>query len=253
MRARRRAVVEHPSPNFGPRPTDAAIDLLILHYTGMQSAEAAIARLCDRAAAVSAHYVIDEDGTVYRLVDERERAWHAGVSAWQGRGDVNSFSVGIELVNPGHEWGYRAFPAAQLAACAQLSRAIVKRHAIPASRVLGHSDVAPARKQDPGERFDWAHLAHHGVGLWPPDEPADGDDDETGVALLARGAGGPAVLALQTALVRFGYSCPTTGMFDAATETVVLAFQRHFRPGRLDGRFDRECRRRLAWLLAEMD
>jgi len=251
MRARRRAIVERPSPNFGPRPADTVIDLLILHYTGMQSAEAALARLCDRAAEVSAHYVIDEDGTTYRLVDERARAWHAGVSAWQGRADVNTFSVGIELVNPGHEWGYRDFPAAQLAACAHLSRAIMRRHSIPAVRVLGHSDIAPARKQDPGERFDWALLASHGVGLWPPPTLPDADGD--GGALLARGAGGAAVLALQSALARFGYTCPTTGDFDAATETVVVAFQRHFRPVRLDGRFDAECRRRLAWLLAEMD
>ena len=249
--ARRRAIVERPSPNFGARPADAAIDLLILHYTGMQSAEAALARLCDRAAAVSAHYVIDEDGTTYRLVDETARAWHAGESAWQGRADLNSFSVGIELVNPGHEWGYRDFPAPQLAACVQLSRAIMRRHTIPTARVLGHSDIAPARKQDPGERFDWAALARHGIGLWPPDGLADGGQD--GIALLARGAGGAAVVALQSALARFGYACPTTGAFDAATETVVTAFQRHFRPARIDGRFDAECRRRLAWLLAEMD
>jgi N-acetylmuramoyl-L-alanine amidase len=248
MTLRRPAIVERPSPNCSPRPAGAAIDILILHYTGMQSATAAIERLCDPAAQVSAHYVIDEDGTVLRLVDEAQRAWHAGVSSWQGRDDVNSFSVGIELVNPGHEWGYRAFPPAQLAACTALTRDIVRRHAIPRARVLGHSDVAPTRKQDPGELFDWAALARHGVGLWPP---SDLPDDDAGS--LARGMPGPAVAAMQAALARYGYGCPTGGEFDDATAAAVTAFQRHFRPTRVDGRFDAGCRHRLAWLLAELD
>ena len=247
---RRPDIVARPSPNFGPRPDGAAVDLLILHYTGMPTAEAALARLCDPAAAVSAHYVIDEDGTVFGLVDEARRAWHAGVSSWQGRVDVNAFSVGIELVNPGHEWGYRGFPAAQLAACAALARDIVRRHAIPAARVLGHSDVAPARKEDPGERFDWAGLARHGVGLWPPESAPVPDAEPTA---LMRGIGGATVLAMQNAFAQFGYACPTTGVFDEATEQVVRAFQRHFRPTRLDGRFDADCRQRLAWLLAQLD
>jgi len=250
MRPRRAAaIVERPSPNCGPRPADATVDLLILHYTGMQSAQAAIERLCDPAAEVSAHYVIDEDGTVLRLVDETQRAWHAGVSSWCGRDDVNSFSIGIELVNPGHEWGYREFPPAQLAACIRLARAIVKRHGIAPARVLGHSDVAPTRKQDPGELFDWAALARRGVGLWPPEE--DGAPEDGPVA--QPGDQGPSVIALQVALARFGYACPTGGGFDAATAAAVTAFQRHFRPARVDGRFDAECRRRLAWLLAALD
>jgi N-acetylmuramoyl-L-alanine amidase len=253
MRLKRAAVIERPSPSFGPRPDGAAIDLLILHYTGMQSAAAALDRLCDPAAEVSAHYLIDEDGTVYRLVDEARRAWHAGVSSWQGRDDVNAFSVGIELVNPGHQWGYRAFPPAQLAACTALARDIVQRHAIPRARVLGHSDVAPARKQDPGELFDWAALARHGVGLWPPNDlPGDLPDGSSGDGPVP-GAFGPAVAALQVGLAQFGYGCPTSGEFDAATEAVVTAFQRHFRPARVDGRFDAECRHLLAWLLAELD
>jgi N-acetylmuramoyl-L-alanine amidase len=243
-------LVERPSPNWNARPDGAAVDLLILHYTGMPTARAALDRLCDRAAEVSAHYLIDEDGTAYRLVDEAHRAWHAGASTWQGRADVNAFSIGIELVNPGHEWGYRAFPPAQLAACARLARDIVRRHAIPRARVLGHSDVAPARKQDPGELFDWALLARHGVGLWPPDELTAGSDDPPAAA---RGAVGGTVAALQAALAGFGYDCPNSGAFDAATEQAVIAFQRHFRPARVDGRFDGECRRRLAWLLAELD
>jgi N-acetylmuramoyl-L-alanine amidase len=248
MRPRRATIVARASPNWGERPADTAIDLLILHYTGMQSAAAALDRLCDPAAQVSAHYLIDEDGTAYRLVDEAHRAWHAGVSSWQGRDDVNNFSVGIELVNPGHEWGYRAFPPAQLAACTALARDIMRRHAIPRARVLGHSDIAPARKQDPGELFDWAALARDGVGLWPPDDlPGDNADGP------APGSIGPAVAALQSALARFGYDCPASGEFDQATATVATAFQRHFRPARIDGRFDAECRRRLAWLLAELD
>ena len=253
MKLKRSAIIERPSPNFGLRPDGAAIDLLILHYTGMQSAVAALDRLCDPAAEVSAHYLIDEDGTVYRLVDEARRAWHAGVSSWRGRDDVNSFSVGIELVNPGHEWGYRAFPPAQLGACTALARDIVQRHAIPRARVLGHSDVAPARKQDPGELFDWAALARHGVALWPPDDgPDDRPDDRSGDG-PAPGAFGPAVTAIQVGLAQFGYGCPTSGEFDETTEAVVTAFQRHFRPARIDGRFDAECRHRLAWLLAELD
>jgi N-acetylmuramoyl-L-alanine amidase len=242
-------VVERPSPNFSARPADAAIDTLILHYTGMQSAQAAIERLCDPVAQVSAHYVIDEDGTIHRLVDEQSKAWHAGVSAWQGSEDLNRVSVGIELVNPGHEWGYRAFPVPQLTACVALARDIVDRHDIPPWRVVGHSDVAPTRKEDPGELFDWALLARHGVGLWPPDDEDASADAEPPLAL---GASGPAVASMQAALRGFGYACPTAGRFDAATEPVVIAFQRHFRPHALDGRFDAACRRRLAWLLAQL-
>jgi N-acetylmuramoyl-L-alanine amidase len=241
-------IVDRPSPNFSARPADAAIDTLILHYTGMQSGQAAIERLCDPAAQVSAHYVIDEDGTIHHLVDEQHKAWHAGVSFWQGDQDLNRVSVGIELVNPGHEWGYRAFPAPQLASCVALARDIVERHAIAPSRVVGHSDVAPTRKEDPGELFDWALLARHGVGLWPPETADDGD----GTPALALGAQGPAVAAMQAALGGFGYACPTGGVFDAATQPVVIAFQRHFRPAVVDGRFDPACRRRLAWLLAQL-
>jgi N-acetylmuramoyl-L-alanine amidase len=249
MRRRTLTLVERPSPNWGERPADAAVELLIVHYTGMPSAAAALERLTDRAAEVSAHYLIDEDGTVFHLVDENHRAWHAGVASWRGRGDVNSVSIGIELVNPGHEWGYRAFPPAQLAVCAGLARDIVARHAIRPWHVLGHSDVAPARKDDPGELFDWALMARRGVGLWPPDDKAPADP----AATVELGARGPAVVAMQAALSEFGYACPGDGTFDEATRRVVVAFQRHFRPRAVDGRFDAECRRRLAWLLAQVD
>ncbi len=152
---------EYTSPNFNDRIGDDAPEMIVIHYTGMQSAAAALERLCDPAAEVSAHYVIDEDGVTYKLVEEENRAWHAGVSQWDGERDINSASIGIELVNPGHEFGYRGFPSAQMEALATLCKDIMSRHDI--KTVLGHSDVAPERKQDPGELFDWSWLANTGV------------------------------------------------------------------------------------------
>jgi N-acetylmuramoyl-L-alanine amidase len=222
------------SPNADDRPPGCAVDALILHYTGMPTARAALSRLCDPATKVSAHYLIDEDGDIVQLVPEQRRAWHAGVSSWAGRERLNDCSIGIELVNPGHEWGYRAFADAQYVACIGLCRAIVARWPIPARRVLGHSDVAPERKQDPGELFDWARLAAAGVGLWP-----------------APGAGRPrSVAKLQAELARFGYAVPRSGRVDEATRLVVTAFQRHFRPERVDGQPDRATLARLDGLLA---
>ena len=155
------------SPNQEPRPAGVAIDTLILHYTGMKTAKEALSRLCDPEAKVSAHYLVDEDGAVFLLVPEAKRAWHAGVSSWRGESNINDRSIGIELVNPGHEFGYRAFPEKQMAALIPLLRGILARHPIPQSRVLGHSDVAPGRKTDPGELFEWHRLAESGIGLWP--------------------------------------------------------------------------------------
>ncbi|HEV2676714.1 MAG TPA: N-acetylmuramoyl-L-alanine amidase [Aliidongia sp.] len=213
-------VRERPSPNFGPRPPGTPIDMLLLHYTGMQSAEAALVRLCDPTSEVSCHWLVDEDGTVHRLVDERMRAWHAGKAFWAGRRDINDRSIGIELVNPGEEWGYRPFPSAQMAALAELARGIVARHPIPAHRVLGHSDVAPDRKQDPGTLFDWAWLSAHGIGLWPV-------------------AGTPtARIDPERQLVGIG--------FEAATPQTVAAFQRHYRPTGVDGRIDDETALKIA-------
>src|SRR6185312_2759816 len=194
-------IIDRPSPNHDAR--DAAIDMLVLHYTGMQSAQAALERLCDPAAMVSAHYTIDETGTVYAHVPEARRAWHAGVSFWAGRRNLNACSIGIELVNPGHEFGYRAFSDAQIAALIELATGIVSRHAIVAARVLGHSDIAPARKEDPGELFPWARLAREGIGQWPQ---ASGKN--------ASAAG----------LARYGYDP------EAPQDKVIAAFQRHFRP-----------------------
>jgi N-acetylmuramoyl-L-alanine amidase len=224
---------EHPSPNLDARPPGGAIDTLILHYTGMPSAQAALARLCDPAAKVSAHYLIDEDGSVVTLVPEPARAWHAGDSSWQGRERLNDCSIGIELVNPGHEWGYRPFAEPQYASCIELCRAIVARWGIPAQRVLAHSDVAPLRKQDPGELFDWARLAAAGIGRWP-----------------TPGAGRPrSIRQLQEELARIGYQVPRHGRRDAATRAAVAAFQRHFRPARVNGVADRGTRARLDGLL----
>jgi N-acetylmuramoyl-L-alanine amidase len=221
---------ERPSPNHDARPEAAGIDMLVLHYTGMKTAAEAIDRLCDPAAKVSAHYVIDEDGTVWRLVEEGQRAWHAGVSFWQGTETVNAVSIGIELVNPGHEWGYRAFPEAQMASLETLARALLQRHPIPADRVVGHSDVAPLRKQDPGERFDWPRLARLGIGLWPT-EPAPAAID---------------IASAQAMLSSIGYSVPRSGVLDDETRHVLVAFQRRFRPRRIDGNLDDETALRLA-------
>lgn len=228
--------VDRPSPNFNDRPGGRAPDMLVLHYTGMETATAALDRLCDPAAQVSAHYTVDEDGTVYRHVAEDKRAWHAGVACWRGERDVNGASVGIEIVNPGHEFGYRPFPKAQMAAVLDLCGGVLARHPIPARNVVGHSDVAPARKTDPGELFDWAWLAANGVGLWPESQP--GNQPPSSGLLIGPGQSGGAVVDLQIALDAFGYEIEGTGLFDAATETVVSAFQRHFRPGQVDGTAD---------------
>jgi N-acetylmuramoyl-L-alanine amidase len=219
-------LVERPSPNHDTR--SGVVDMLILHYTGMPTGVAALERLCDPEAKVSAHYMIDEDGTVYRLVAEERRAWHAGVSFWAGEASVNGRSIGIELVNPGHEWGYRSFPAAQIDALIELGRGVLSRHAIPPSHVVGHSDVAPDRKIDPGELFPWNVLAKNDIGVWP--EPAAPAGD------------------FATMLAAFGYGVPPD--VDIPLTCVIAAFQRHFRPARIDGVADAECRAILAGLVA---
>lgn len=221
---------EYPSPNFDDRPVDQPIDMLIIHYTGMQSAKAALDRLTDPAAEVSAHYLIDEDGAIYRLVDESKRAWHAGVSHWRGKSSVNARSVGIELVNPGHEFGYRPFTEAQMQALESLARDVVARHPIPRGNIVGHCDVAPTRKSDPGELFDWRRLALAGIGIWPTNkivEPVTESD-------------------VASALARIGYD--TTDLHAA-----IVAFQRRFAPHRLDGVPDLETRTLLAELAEAPD
>ncbi len=239
-------IVERPSPNFEPRPAAVSIDVLLLHYTGMESAEAALKRLGGAKAKLSAHYVVDEDGTVYRLVDEENRAWHAGEAVWAGAANINDRSVGVELVNPGHEFGYRPFPEAQMAALVEVAGAIVRRHRIPPWRVLGHSDVAPQRKRDPGVLFDWARLARAGIGLWP-ELPEPGPDPA-----VPERPGTPAAVVAETRslLARFGYDIAPGAAWDEAARNVVAAFQRHFRPSRVDGLVDDDTLRRLKWLVA---
>lgn len=219
------------------------MDILLLHYTGMQSAAAARDWLCDQRSRVSAHYLIDQDGEITALVDEHRRAWHAGVSCWAGETDINSRSIGIEIDNPGHAAGAPDFPDRQIAALIELAQAILARHQIPPARVLAHSDVAPARKIDPGEAFPWPRLAAAGVGLWF-DPPAPDED-----MVLEVGGQGDAVTALQAGLARFGYGLAESGAYDPGTATVVSAFQRHFRPARVDGRADGSTRAALARLL----
>ena len=179
--------IERPSPNQDERG-GAAIDMLVLHYTGMPTAEAALERLCDPQARVSAHYAIDEGGTIHALVPEARRAWHAGISFWAGARDINARSIGIELVNPGHEFGYRIFAEAQIVALTGLCQEILARHAIVPWRVLGHSDVAPDRKEDPGELFPWKSLAETGIGLWPVESDDPGAEAVASVAFSLNAA-----------------------------------------------------------------
>ena len=235
-------ILDHPSPNHDARADGVPVDMLVLHYTGMPSGAEALARLCDPAAKVSAHYMIEEDGRVFCLVPESRRAWHAGVSCWRGQRDINARSIGIELVNPGHEFGYRDFPAEQMAALIDLTRQILDRHAIPARNVVGHSDVAPARKTDPGERFDWPALANAGIGLWPHRLGAR-------TPRFTQGDAHPAIAEAQRLLARYGYEVPDSGVLDDATAAVLRAFQRHFRPTPIDGCLDADCQARLRALV----
>jgi N-acetylmuramoyl-L-alanine amidase len=232
------------SPNFGPRRDVSAPDMIILHYTGMESGAAAEDWLCDPASEVSSHYLVHENGRIVQMVRESDRAWHAGKSSWQGQTDINSCSVGIEIVNPGHAFGYKAFPRQQVAAVITLCRDIVARHRIRPERVLGHSDVAPGRKVDPGEKFPWRTLAQAGVGLHvQPTRIGQG-------SALVPGNAGADVEALQSQLSRYGYGIDVTGVFDDRTRTVVAAFQRHFRPRLVDGIADRSTMATLRRLVA---
>lgn len=233
------------SPNFGPRIGVPRPDMLILHYTGMKTGEAAEAWLCAPESQVSSHYLVHEDGRIVQMVRESDRAWHAGKSFWRGVTDVNSHSIGIEIVNPGHEFGYRDFPARQVAAVIELCRGIVARHPIPPQRVLAHSDVATGRKVDPGERFPWRKLAEDGIGHFVAPARAGGKP------MLQPGDEGAAVEELQSMLSLYGYGIDITGRYDPATGVVVAAFQRHFRPRRVDGLADRSTVDTLRRLLQE--
>jgi len=222
----RMELIERTSPNFDERALP--VSMIVLHYTGMPDAEGALDRLTSPEAKVSAHYCVDEDGKLYQLVDESMRAWHAGKARWRGVTDVNSASVGIEIVNPGHEFGYRPFPDEQIAALIPLIASIKERHAISRGNIVGHSDVAPARKEDPGELFPWEALARRRLALPSPKRDLI-DPFWTDAGFLL-------------ALERFGYD--VTDPMKA-----VIAFQRRFRPDLIDGMVDGECRAKLLALL----
>lgn len=234
------------SPNFGARANGRSPDLILLHYTGMSSAQAAEERLCDPAAEVSAHYLVHEDGRVVQMVREADRAWHAGKSSWKGETDINSCSIGIEIVNPGHEIGYCDFPDVQMASVVGLCLDIKARRSVPVERVIGHSDVAPGRKVDPGELFDWALLARNGLGHYV--EPAA----LKGGRVYGLGDQGKKVQELQSMLLLLGYGVEISGQYDERTATVVSAFQRHYRPKRIDGRADVSTRQTLLRLLKSL-
>jgi len=220
-------LIPHPSPNFGPRPQrdgGARIDMLVLHYTGMEDGAGALARLCDADAQVSSHYLVEEDGRIFALVDEKDRAWHAGLSHWRGEGDCNSRSIGIEIVNGGHDFGLPPYPSRQIEALIWLCQGILHRHpAIIAANVVGHSDISPSRKEDPGELFPWPLLAQHGIGLWPFDGQENSDLPDAMAWDLLR---------------RYGYDLNDP-------HAALIAFQRRYRPSHLTGQWDAECKGRL--------
>ncbi|MEM8616110.1 MAG: N-acetylmuramoyl-L-alanine amidase [Pseudomonadota bacterium] len=236
-----------PSPNFNDRKSP--VDMLVLHYTGMQTGQAALERMCDPAAEVSAHYMVWEDGRVAQLVGEDKRAWHAGVSSWQGDGDLNSRSIGVEIVNGGHDWPMAdgrlpPYPKAQIEAVTTLCQGILERHDIPQSRIVGHSDIAPERKDDPGEHFPWQHMAEAGIGIWPEMPEADG------LNLIGRGLGqsdrGDSVERLQGDLKAIGYAIESTGLYDLLTSKTVAAFQRRWLQDRVTGQADLPTLQRIA-------
>jgi len=233
-----------PSPNISERVGAGRPDMIVLHYTGMTSADAALERLTDAASKVSSHYLVFEDGRIFQLVEEAKRAAHAGVSSWEGETDNNSRSIGIEIANPGHDFGYPDFPDVQIEAVIALCRDILARRPMRADRIVAHSDVAPSRKNDPGEKFPWQRLAAADVGLWV--EPVQIGDDRG----LALGDRGNAVEALKSTLAAYGYGVTPGGEFDPLTRDVVTAFQRHFRPARVDGVADRSTIETLHRLLA---
>lgn len=240
------SVENRPSPNFSDRREGCEIDILLLHYTGMESCQAASDWLCNPRSEVSCHYLVDLDGTVTAMVPEDKRAWHAGLSYWAGSRDVNSRSIGIEIHNPGHAGGYPDYTDAQMRAVIALSADILSRHAIAPRHVLAHSDVSPERKEDPGEKFDWRRLHENGIGLWV--EPAPISEGRT----LRTGDQGALVRALQEKLVRYGYGLEVSGWFDERTGAVVRAFQRHFRQARVDGIADPSTVETLDRLIAAL-
>ncbi len=218
-----------PSPNHGERKNGRRPDMLLLHYTGMADAASALHRLCNPLSEVSAHYFVFEDGHTLQLVPESRRAWHAGLGFWAGETDINSVSIGIEIVNPGHEYGYPDFPERQVEAVIALAADIGQRWTIAPQRILAHSDTAPARKEDPGEKFPWDRLHRAGIGHWVPPVALSGG------RFFSQGDGGQPVEALQAMLALYGYGIAVDGVYGPQTAAVLRAFQRHFRPARVDG------------------
>ena len=235
-----------PSRNINERKDNAPVSILLVHYTGMISANEALNWLCAPISEVSCHYLVDEHGGITQMVDEGVRSWHAGAGTWRGADDINSRSIGIEVQNPGHTHGYVDFPHVQMTAIADLSRDIFTRHQIAPREVLAHSDIAPTRKIDPGEKFDWGFLHKNGVGHWVPPEPLSGG------SFLQQGDKGDPVLALQSLLKLFGYGIQLTGLFDDTTRQTVAAFQRHFRQLKVDGVADVSTVATLHKLLREV-
>jgi N-acetylmuramoyl-L-alanine amidase len=241
------AAVVRASPNFGERRESRLPDMILLHYTGMATGEGAEDWLCNPAAEVSAHYLLHEDGRIVQMVREADRAWHAGKSFWRGETDINSCSIGIEIANPGPLGGFPDFPSVQIEAVIALCRDILARNAIRPARVLAHSDVAPGRKIDPGEKFPWPALHAAGVGHLVPAAPVQPG------SVLRRGEEGEGVSVVQSLLADVGYGIAMTGVFDADTEATIAAFQRHFRPALVDGVADRSTQATLKALVTSFD
>jgi N-acetylmuramoyl-L-alanine amidase len=249
LRANSCVVAEvRPSPNHGERKGGVAPDMIVLHYTGMSDNEAALKLLSSPGSDVSAHYVVLQDGHIIQMVAEDRRAWHAGTSSWAGETDLNSCSIGIEIANPGHDHNYPEFPRRQVAAVTALCRSIFTRYKIRADRVLAHSDIAPARKQDPGEKFPWRLLADSGIGLWVKPAPLNIPGP-----IFVLGEKNPTIEEAQKLLARFGYGVNAGGYFDGTTRDAIAAFQRHFRPARVDGVLDVSTLTTLRALIAERD
>ena len=232
-------IVRISSPNFNERAEDIPLQYIVLHYTGMKSGEDALTRLTDKDAQVSCHYMIEEDGRVVQLVDDAKRAWHAGESQWRGITDMNSASLGIELVNPGHQFGYKSFPKAQIKSLIELMQLLIKKHKLSGTLApLAHADIAPLRKEDPGELFPWQELAEAGLGLWPrplKEDYGHAEDSE-----------------VQRVLKALGYDCPETEAYDRKTRAVIVAFQRRYEPLNLTGTPEPETVARMRALLRLM-
>lgn len=236
-----------PSPNFDSRPKDVLINLLVLHYTGMKTAEDALNHMCNPDSKVSAHYMIYEDGKIVQLVPEEKRAWHAGISCWHGRASLNDTSIGIEIVNPGHEFGYRPFTEEQMKSVIELSKDIISRNNIIPNNVVGHSDIAPTRKEDPGELFNWPLLAKEGIGLWPKKKIIWSPQ----TVICAPGDESKEVLIMQKSLRKYGYYIRTDGTFGSITERIVKSYKRHFVPEHLNVVWDKLSQYRIDNLIKQ--